>query len=67
MQTKCHEKEMLGLNIQNAKRMRIEKLLVVCDETNTASEKAILANGGVFEKYIETGGCRMKRYWINTD
>lgn len=47
--------------------MRIQKLLVMCDETNTASEKAILANGGVFEKYIETGGCRMKRYWINTD
>ena len=47
--------------------MGIQKLLVVCDETNTASEKAILANGGVFEKYIETGGCRMKRYWINTD
>lgn len=64
---KGYAKEMLGLNIQNAKRMRIQKLLVVCDETNTASEKAILANGGVFEKYIETGGCRMKRYWINTD
>ena len=59
--------EMLGLNIQNAKIMGISKLLVVCDETNTASEKTILANGGVFEKYIETGGCRMKRYWINTD
>lgn len=64
---KGYAKEMLGLNIQNAKRMGIQKLLVVCDETNTASEKAILANDGVFEKYIETGGCRMKRYWINTD
>lgn len=64
---KGYAKEMLGLNIQNAKRMGIQKLLVVCDETNTASEKTILANGGVFEKYIETGGCRMKRYWIDTD
>lgn len=49
---KGYAKEMLGLNIQNAKRMGIQKLLVVCDETNTASEKAILTNGGVFEKYI---------------
>ena len=42
-------------------------LVVVCDETNAASEKTILANGGVFEKYIEIDGCRMKRYWIDTD
>ena len=64
---KGYAKEMLGLNIQNAGRMGIPKLLVVCDETNTASEKTILANGGVFEKCIETDGCRMKRYWIDTD
>ena len=35
--------------------------------SNAASEKTILANGGVFEKYIEIDGCRMKRYWIDTD
>ena len=42
-------------------------LVVVCDETNAASEKTILANGGVFEKYIEIDGGRMKSYWIDTD
>lgn len=50
---KGYAKEMLRLNIQNAKRMGIPKLLVVCSETNTASEKTILANGGVFEKAID--------------
>lgn len=64
---KGYAKEMLRLNIQNAKRMGISKLLVVCNETNIASEKTILANSGVFEKYIETDGCMMKRYWINTN
>ena len=64
---KGYANEMLRLNIQNAKRMGLSKLLVVCDETNAASEKTILANGGVFEKYIEIDGCRMKRYWIDTD
>lgn len=64
---KGYANEMLRLNIQNAKRMGLSKLLVVCDETNAASEKTILANGSVFEKYIEIDGCRMKRYWIDTD
>ena len=64
---KGYAKEMLRLNIQNAKRMGIPRLLLVCVETNAASEKTILANGGVFESYIEVDGCRMKRYWIETD
>ncbi len=63
---KGYAKEMLRLNIQNAKMMGMPKLLVVCDESNTASEKTILANGGVFEKNIERDGYIMKRYWIDT-
>ena len=47
--------------------MGIPKILVVCNETNTASEKTILANRGVFEKCTEVDGCVMKRYWIDTD
>ena len=61
-----YAKEMLRLNIQNAREMGIEKLLVTCEETNIASEKTILANGGVFEKTIEADGSIMKRYWIDT-
>ena len=64
---KGYAKEMLRLNIQNARKMAIPKLLVVCSETNAASEKTILANGGVFEKAIDIDGCIMKRYWIDTD
>lgn len=61
---KGYAKEMLRLNIQNAKAMGIDKLLVTCDVRNEASEKTILANGGVFEKTIDVDGCKMKRYWI---
>ena len=46
--------------------MGIEKLLVTCEETNIASEKTILANGGVFEKTVEADGSIMRRYWIDT-
>ncbi|WP_075721302.1 GNAT family N-acetyltransferase [Roseburia sp. 499] len=64
---KGYAKEMLRLNIQNAKAMGIEKLLVTCDVNNTASEKNILANGGVYENTIDVDGSKMKRYWIFND
>lgn len=63
---KGYAKEMLRLNIQNAKSMGIDKLLITCDVKNAASEKTILANGGVYEKTIDVDGSKMKRYWITT-
>ncbi len=62
---KGYAKEMLRLNIRNAQKLGIPKLLITCDAENRASEKTILANGGVFEKTIEVDGCTMKRYWIS--
>ena len=61
---KGYAKEMLRLNIQNAKAMGIDKLLVTCNVLNEASEKIIKANGGVFEKIIDVDGSKIKRYWI---
>ena len=58
---------MLRLNLQNAKKMGIDKLLVPCDEKNIASEKTILANGGVYENTIDVDGSKTKRYWIKVD
>lgn len=61
---KGYAKEMLRLNIENAKTLGIPKLLVTCNDTNEASEKTIIANGGVFENTIDVDGTVMKRYWI---
>ncbi len=61
---KGYAKEMLKLNVQNAKALGIEKMLVTCDSDNKASEKTIIANGGVFENIIVVDGTEMKRYWI---
>lgn len=61
---KGYAKEILRVNIINAQAMGIEKMLVTCDVNNPASEKTILANGGVYEKTIEVDGSLMKRYWI---
>ncbi len=59
--------EMLKLNVINAGKMGIGKMLVVCDEDNAASERMILANRGQLENIIEVDGCNMKRFWIKVE
>lgn len=38
--------------------------MITCNRDNIASEKTILANGGIFEKEVLGNGEYMKRYWI---
>ena len=45
----------------------IRKVLITCDADNLASEKTILANGGIFEKYVEVDDSLFKRYWLTID
>ena len=61
---KGYAKEMLRLNLQNCRDRGLEKVMVTCHPWNTASEKTILANGGVFEKTVDADGEQIKRYWI---
>ncbi len=63
---KGYAQEMLRLDKLKAKEMGIDKMLVTCDEGNNASEKTIVANGGVYEKTIDVDGDKMKRFWIST-
>lgn len=58
-------KEMLCLCLKKARRRGLEQVLVTCDRDNLASEKTILANGGVFETEVEVEGTYIKRYWIH--
>ncbi|MGN0142448.1 MAG: GNAT family N-acetyltransferase [Roseburia sp.] len=61
---KGYAKEMLRLNLENARALGIPKVMITCDEDNAASEKTILANGGVYEKTVCVEGQNIKRYWI---
>lgn len=61
---KGYAKEMLRLNLQNCKKYNIDKVMITCDHDNFASEKTIIANGGVFEKEICVEGDIIKRYWV---
>jgi predicted acetyltransferase len=58
--------EMLRQLLETAQAKEIQKILITCDETNVASEKAIIKNGGVFEGLVTNGEKpRKKRFWID--
>lgn len=61
---KGYAKEMLRQNLQNCRNRGLNNVLITCDYDNIASEKTIIANGGVFEKEICVDGDRINRYWI---
>lgn len=60
-----YAKEILRLNLKKCRERNMEKVMVTCNKNNTASEKSILANGGVFENDVLVDGEYIKRYWIN--
>ena len=61
---KGYAKKMLRLNLSNAKELGIKDFLITCSEKNLASERAIIANGGVYDRSIEVGNTIIKHYWI---
>lgn len=61
---KGYAKEMLRLNLENCRSRNIDKVMITCSSDNIASEKTILANGGIFEKEVNVDGEIIKRYWI---
>ncbi len=61
---KGYAKEMLRLDLEHCKAYGLDRVLVTCDAGNTASERTILANGGVFEKEVQVDGETVRRFWI---
>lgn len=64
---KGYGKEMLRQNLLKAQKRGVKKVLITCNDDNIASEKTILANGGIFESTITVEDEVMKRYWITVD
>ena len=62
---KGYATKLLELSLEKTKELNIEKVLVVCDEVNTASEKTILHNGGLRDDdFTEKDGNVVRRFWI---
>jgi predicted acetyltransferase len=61
-------KELLRQTLCRARVLGIEEALVTCADTNEASIRTILANGGRFdgESFVEKRGEVVRRYWVPT-
>lgn len=62
---KGYATKMIGLALEECRKLGIEKVLIVCDKDNIGSAKSIINNGGVLENEIaDEDGTIEQRYWI---
>ena len=61
---KGYATESLRMALDICRRMDMEKVLLSCNNYNTASAKVIMSNGGVLENEVELEGRTLQRYWI---
>ncbi len=55
---------MIGLALDECKKLGLERILMICDKSNIGSAKSIMNNGGILENEIEVNGILLQRYWI---
>ena len=56
---------MIGLALEEAKKLGIHRVLMCCDKENIASAKSIINNGGILENEVVVNGVIEQRYWID--
>lgn len=62
---KGYATKMIGLALDECKKLGLDRILMVCDKDNIGSAKSIMNNGGILENEIEEDGNIEQRYWIN--
>ena len=55
---------MIGLGLEECRKLGITKVLMTCDKDNIGSAKSIMNNGGVLENEVMEDGGLEQRYWI---
>lgn len=55
---------MIGLALEECRKLGIDRVLICCDKDNIGSAKSIQRNGGVLENEVEENGNIVQRYWI---
>lgn len=63
---KGYATHMLKLTLDYCRSMGLLRVLLTCDENNTASVRVIERNGGILENIYDpmNGSSKKKRYWI---
>lgn len=57
--------KMIGLALEECRKLGIERVLMVCNKENIGSAKSIQNNGGILENEIELEKGKIEqRYWI---
>lgn len=56
---------MIGLALQECRKLGIGRVLMVCDKNNIGSAKSIINNGGMLENEVIVDGVTEQRYWID--
>lgn len=62
---KGYATQMIGLALEECKKLGINKVLMVCDKENIGSAKSIINNGGILENEVIVDGVVEQRYWIS--
>lgn len=64
---KGYAKQMLKLALPFCRELGLERVLISCIDGNLASEKTILANGGIYESTVHEPDRELylKRFWIS--
>ena len=57
--------KMIGLALEECKKLGIYRVLMVCDKDNIGSARSIQNNGGVLENEPLVDGVVQQRYWID--
>lgn len=55
---------MIGMALEECRKLGIHRVLMVCDKENIGSAKSIQRNGGVLENEVIVDGVTEQRYWI---
>ena len=57
---------MIGLALEECRKLGIKRVLMTCDKDNVGSAKSIVKNGGVLEnEVVNEEGVPEQRYWID--
>ena len=63
---KGYATRMIGLALEECRKLGIDRVLMTCDKDNIGSAKSIMNNGGVLEnEFVNSEGKIEQRYWID--
>ena len=57
--------KMIGMALDECRKLGIYRVLMVCNKDNVCSAKSIMKNGGVLENETVVDGETIQRYWID--